>query len=52
MKAEGDFGAVGTLSRSELQRITQMLRETATKAGWVEEQPQPVGGSSTIAVRH
>lgn len=52
MKGEADLGAAGTLSRSELQRITQMLQDTATKANWIEKQPEPQAASSATLVRH
>ena len=52
MKGEADLGAVANLKRAELQRITQMLREAATKASWIEQQPQAAASNSVTAVRH
>jgi hypothetical protein len=39
-------------SRSELQQITQMLQDTATKVNWIEKQPEPQAASSANLVRH
>jgi hypothetical protein len=52
MRGEAELGAAATLNRSELQRITQMLQETATKASWIAEDPQTAAASSTAIVRH
>jgi hypothetical protein len=42
LRGEGGGGAAGVLAREELQRILQMLQETAGKAGWLImlEKPQ------------
>jgi hypothetical protein len=52
MRGEADSGAAGMLGRSELQRITEMLRETATKAGWVEQPTQAAASTPAAIVRH
>jgi hypothetical protein len=52
LKGEIDFGAMATLNRSELQRITQMLQDTAAKANWLGEQPQSEAASPSTVVRH
>jgi hypothetical protein len=52
MRGEAERGAAATLTRSELQRIIQMLRETAAKARWIDEQSQTAAASSAAMVRH
>jgi hypothetical protein len=41
LQGEGGGSAAGILSREELQRILQMLQETAGKAGWLIMQAKP-----------
>jgi hypothetical protein len=41
LQGEGGGGAAGVLAREELQRILQMLQETAGKVGWIITPAKP-----------
>jgi hypothetical protein len=47
LQGEGGGSAAGTLAREELQRILQMLQETAGKAGWLITPAKPQTTATT-----